>query len=51
MKKQRERNGKKEIEGEKREREGEERVSPVPSSQCSDYLFRVLLVYSSLHIG
>ena len=34
-----------------RERNKEESESPVPSSQCSDYRFRVLLVYSSLHIG
>ena len=26
-------------------------VNPVPSTQCSDYLFIVILVYSSLHIG
>lgn len=35
-----------------RDAKGEkERKHPAPSSQCSDYLFRILLLYSSLHIG
>ena len=32
-------------------REGTRNIGPARSSQCSDYLFRLLLVYSSLHIG